>query len=539
MLDNRTVPDAQIVMGRIGERGSQHSEHAIRDFPPPTPPTPPTSKRANARSLAHDLAHRLRSSHVLQLFLVALFARLPTFGNPIIHVDEEFYFSMAREMLHGALPYVAVWDRKPIGLFLLYLPAAWAGPALGLYVYQGLALAAATGTAVVIGLLARRAGWRRGSLAAGAIYLLWLNFADGQGGQAPVFYNLLVVLAVLLGGRLDSSGSEKLHQRLRGVGAMTLVGVALQIKYTSVFEGMFVGSWLTVQEVRRGTLRSGGFYGMVLVATALLPTAMVAAFYWYANAEHAFIYANFTSILQRGSSPLWETVGNFGTVLIILAPLVGMAIVGLRTSPLTPEARHWRLLLGGWLLAALAGLALFGTWFDHYALPAMVPAACCAAGFLGHTRRGRKIVVPLLLLSALVAQGMTAMNRWDRGTPAEFRALTTAIGTRPGCLYVYTPQPMLYAATDRCTVTPYLFPDHLSRAREGGAIGTDQATELRRIFAQRPAVVVFGHYLGERAELHELVSDLLTHYGYRRTTILPLGSQRISIYVRPSYDKAS
>ena len=58
------------------------------------------------------------------LTAVAVAARAGTFGNPNIHVDEQFYLYVARRMLEGARPFVDVWYRKPIGLFALYLPAA-------------------------------------------------------------------------------------------------------------------------------------------------------------------------------------------------------------------------------------------------------------------------------------------------------------------------------------------------------------------------------------------------------------------------------
>ena len=75
------------------------------------------------------------------LLLVAIVARAATFGNPIVHVDEEYYFVTARSMLDGALPYVDIWDRKPIGLFLLYVPAAALGMPFGIWAYQAMALA--------------------------------------------------------------------------------------------------------------------------------------------------------------------------------------------------------------------------------------------------------------------------------------------------------------------------------------------------------------------------------------------------------------
>ncbi len=44
---------------------------------------------------------------------VALLIRGPTFGYPLLHIDEQFYLLVGDRMLHGALPYVDIWDRKP------------------------------------------------------------------------------------------------------------------------------------------------------------------------------------------------------------------------------------------------------------------------------------------------------------------------------------------------------------------------------------------------------------------------------------------
>src|SRR3569623_982326 len=54
------------------------------------------------------------------LLLVALAARCVDFGNPVIHVDEQYYLLVGDRLLHGALTYVDIWDRKPIGLFAIF-----------------------------------------------------------------------------------------------------------------------------------------------------------------------------------------------------------------------------------------------------------------------------------------------------------------------------------------------------------------------------------------------------------------------------------
>ena len=47
-------------------------------------------------------------------------ARAQTFGNPVIGYDEQVYLLVGDRMIHGAIPFVDIFDRKPIGLFLIY-----------------------------------------------------------------------------------------------------------------------------------------------------------------------------------------------------------------------------------------------------------------------------------------------------------------------------------------------------------------------------------------------------------------------------------
>jgi hypothetical protein len=54
---------------------------------------------------------------ILVLLAVAVALRASRIGDPSIHMDEQFYLLVADRMWHGALPYVDIWDRKPILLF--------------------------------------------------------------------------------------------------------------------------------------------------------------------------------------------------------------------------------------------------------------------------------------------------------------------------------------------------------------------------------------------------------------------------------------
>ncbi len=91
-----------------------------------------------------------------------------------------------------------------------------------------------------------------GATAGALFYILGLNFADGQGGQAPVFYTLGTTAAVWL--ILPRAGDRPSEPRRMGraVLALLLVGIALQIKYSVLLEGMFFGLWLLWREWQLG-----------------------------------------------------------------------------------------------------------------------------------------------------------------------------------------------------------------------------------------------------------------------------------------------
>lgn len=470
------------------------------------------------------------------LLLAAIAVRAVAFGNPVVHVDEEFYFLTAQRMLDGALPYVDIWDRKPIGLFLIYLPAAAFGPVLGLWIYQIMALASVVLTAMLILRLAAHAGWQKGGLVAALLYILMLGFGDGQSGQAPVFYNLITAFAMLLALPCAASADSERLRKGKAIAAMALIGVALQVKYSVLFEGMFLGLWLLWRERRLGYPLHGIVrFGAALIAVAMVPTLLVWSAYAAIGHGEAWFFANLGSILARNSDPALVLVVAFLKVALILGPL--LIVSGLsRHVPVNDESeRPVRALYFGWLIASVFGLIVFGTWFNHYALPVMLPACLCCAGFLGSHQMGRRVVAPLLLLVAGLGGEYTVLSAsWHRGNAAQLETLTEAIGHGPGCLYVYSGNSSLYSHSGRCALSPWVYPSHLSRERENGAVGVDQLAEIGRIFAKRPEIVVMAPaFSGERVESRHLVIDRLRESNYVLRGRYPLGKLLLDVYAAP------
>lgn len=312
---------------------------------------------------------------------------------------------------------------------------------------------------------------------------------------------------------------------------MTLTGMAIQIKYSAVFEGLFFGLWLLWLEWRtRAPLGRIVSRSALLVTMAIAPTALVITVYATFGHLDAFLFANFASILARNPDSLRASLGNLATDTLILGPLLALAAGGMRGDG-APESALERRFSRSWLLAALGGFVIFGSWFNHYTLPVMVPAACCASAVLGRTRWGPGLGLALGLLALVAGQFVLVHERTMRGTPAEFARIAAAVGRGAGALYVYSGSTMLYATSGRPALTPYVFPTHLMLARESGAIGVDQVAEINRILDRRPEIVVVQERdAGERTDIRAMVLSRLARDGYRADAPLPYGHYPNTIY---------
>lgn len=466
------------------------------------------------------------------LLLVTLAARAQTFGNPLLGFDEQYYLLVGDRMLHGALPFIDLFDRKPVGLFLIYAGARLLGGE-GTLQYQLVVAVFALATALLIWRFARSIAGRAGALAAGCAYLLWLSFLGGEGGQAPVFYNLPMVAAAMLSARLVERGKASAGS---GVMPMLLVGLAMQVKYTALFEGVFLGCallWAAWHE-RPSIARLAGC-ATLWIAAALAPTLLAFLFYAARGEAQAFLFANFLSMFGKLPDPLAVSAVGLIKILAILSPLLACAAFPPASGDATVTARRRFVRL--WLLAALAGMLVMGSFpSTHYALPALVPATIAAAPRLDQIARSRAALWGALLAMLIGVQVLLRVQQRSHGTYADAKRLAAAANPgRRGCLYVYDGYPALYRLTHSCLPTRFAFPGHLDTANEASSdgLGVDPTTEVRRIMASRPAVVVLEDPPFERVNraTYAIVRGEIARH-YRQTFDLALGKWRHRLVFR-------
>ncbi|WP_137679163.1 hypothetical protein [Aurantiacibacter suaedae] len=461
---------------------------------------------------------------VVWLAIAAAILRAQTFGNPVIEFDEQYYLLVGERMLDGVLPYVDIWDRKPIGLFSMFAAFAWIG---GLFGGDGLLTSQIGGlvAAVAAAELIRRMALHGGAsgvpaIMGGLAYVIWLNLAQGEGTQASVLYTPLVVGAAFLVQRCG-------HRLLRdGALAMGLIGLAIQLKYTVGLEGLFFGLWLMALGHRRGWSSSRVLGAAALWAlVAFLPTLVAMALYAQLGALDAFVFANFQSQFLRVPDEL-SVMGEdlLGSMAILLLPLI-LLLATIRREDLRLRRFEWQ-----WLAVALAAILIVGAYSPHYFIPLFAPLFVVLAPAF---ERWRKLGAAMLVLGVVAGQYLLHHYEETKGGRAEALAMVEAIGEVPNCLYVHDGFPALYRLSGSCLPSPFAFPGSLNMANEADALGVDSRREVERIFAARPDAVVTdlpAYNRGNRVTRAIVQRELAAHY--KLALRLKTGSDRYRLVYR-------
>ena len=442
-------------------------------------------------------------------FVVAL--RALYFGNPAVNIDEQFYLMTAdRWFNHGQLPYVDIWDRKPIGIFLLYAPAVlWFKD--GVLGYQLLGLIFTLATCAVVYRMGLWFGGRLVAFAAAVFYAAILMLWSGAGGQTPVFYNLPMALGAFLILRLVHQPALRFGSIAAALlGASLLFGIALQIKYICVFEICLlslVGLGALIAD-KRLSLVKAGVLAVGMVVLGLLPTIVAGGVYAWIGHWQEFWFANFLSILGKKS---WRYT-PFMYLLNVLSALIYCVIFwifsvyalrrGLKDRPAVAGYKWLVIGLALWVAGAVLGALSLGNPILHYFLPTAVPLALLSAIGLERMAESRAtdanpfVTQVKLLLGGSLALCIVAavtINIQSSARRGAAQVYPAAAYMREhldlGCPYVFNDYPVLYYLTQCNAPSIYAFPNHLTETAELHALTVDTETELRRVLGTHPGII--------------------------------------------------
>ena len=476
-------------------------------------------------------------------------------GDPVVNIDEQFYLVVADKWFNeGLLPYVDIWDRKPVGIFLIYAPAVlfFKNAVVG---YQILGLIAVLATCAVVYQMGLWFGGRVIALAAALFYAAIMMLWSGAGGQTPVFYNLPMAVGALLLMRLPLQTTISRSMMLGSLfGASLLFGIALQIKYICVFEICFLSltALAYLLASRRVTIVTAAILALGMVILGLLPTIIAGAAYAWAGHWQEFFFANFQSIMGKKT---WRFSGLI-YLLNLLSAVIYCVIFwiftgyilkrGLKDRP-AMQGYAWTIVsLALWLGGAVFGALMLGNPILHYFLPTAAPLALLSAVGLERMAQLRATAdrpamfwirrllgwsMALCTVAAVVIYIQTTQRRGASQVYPIAAYMNEHLDG--GCPYVFDDFPILYYLTHCKPPSIYTFPNHLIETAELHALTVDSLTELQRvldtgppmIFVRRPYAPEFDD--GAIAILEKTLTE-----NYELGKVFPAWHQEFSIYLK-------
>ncbi|GGD50002.1 hypothetical protein [Croceicoccus pelagius] len=421
---------------------------------------------------------------VATIVLFALAWRYTLFGNPTLHVDDEFYFLVGQRMHQGDLPYVDLWDRKPFGLFLIYYLIGFFSDQVISYQIAAWLFVSATGVAIYA--IARQWTTPLASLLAALLYVASLSVFGGQGGQAPIFYNLLIAIAALMIVRWTRDDSD--HADWRVWLAMAMCGLSLTVKQTAIAESAFFGLFVLYRLYRNGAgpARLAAIASIAMVI-GMAPFAMTGVFYAASGHWYEFYQAMFLSNLDKAYPDAEDMARRALLRFIYLLPIgIGIALTFTGRAGL---AAKYRVFAEGWLVAAVVGVALVPNFYIHYLLPLLLPVAVVAAPAFGIRWIGPAIALASISYGTVTAPPF--QQKYTDLSKADFDALLAALPSDPEArVLVFEGPVMVYHYRNQGDLPVLTMPNHLANEVERDVAHVSTMDVVTEELNKRPSAIV-------------------------------------------------
>lgn len=450
---------------------------------------------------------------ILILFCAALLLRGPMAGLSEINWDESAFALVGREILENRWPFTAVFDHKPIGVYLHFAAAlAVFGDDPVAVRALGLLVSAAASLVVYKIAIHRLLLSREWGLTAGISYLLATMGFEG----AAVYSEHLVNFHLLLAAYLLASPRPAMHL-LGGVFA----GVACSTNYLAVpvclglIAGFGLGAWAVQLDPPARPLRAVMLFaagGLVSTAAMLAPILLFSELSAYLGPQLAFLAGYAASV------PWHDRLAMFLELCAAFVPLAAVALatawLGKRDSDAVSgnaaRAFHARVFAGMAVGAAVAALAS-GYVFGHYLLLLAPAALLWFAAVAGGVRDDRHSLLLLAVLggtSLMISSPgiyMTAVGAYDLvlkatagdsrlDTPRQLARAVRGHVPEGRTIFAVCSPLAVYQLLHVRPPTRYPFYMHMLTPQYASALGLDVEQELESIFRSRPAIVILGDF---------------------------------------------
>ena len=460
------------------------------------------------------------------LVVLALTCRAISIHVPVFDWDEYAFALVARDVLHGKLPFAGIFDNKPVGLTYVFALMEWMGGQTVLAV-RAVGFIASAGTAWI---LYRSARQLRVPPALGvAIAALFLFLVFHKNGWSSMS-ELVACPSLALANHLVLQGAWRRRGFLLGFGA--LFGVTCQITYLAVpclalmAPGiLLLGTYPTIfARLRDAALMALGFG----VVTALIWTPQLLTGDW---PDYIAQQVHYHAQYRVASPSLREWAHDFITPLSLLSlPLLGalgLRIWGERSMPVLP-APFW--VIGLELLGAVMAAAVSNRLHPHYfilALPAI--ALLTAMAFARSAERSSRIGCILLLsvTAVLAVLSVDTLRAAIQKPSFETQAamLVDRFSNADQGIFVFNETHAIYFLSRREAVSSYVFPGHYI-AHDGGTPLLAPSSALAQALARHPALLVIGFMYPVALDAGAMAREA----GYQMVQQMTVGGRHIDLY---------
>lgn len=452
------------------------------------------------------------------LFLWTLLLRFATFFKSVIDWDESLYILIADRWLSGNLPYIEVWDHKPIGIYTIFASA--------LYLFGRSIISVRIAAIIFISLTSlilyligiELTGKKNSGIAASVLYPVYSLGLGGAAANTEPFFSLFNMLGLLL---LLKVLREELSTRrllLMVAGAGIAFGITLQIKYIVIFEiAYFTIAFIPLKMRKRSSMTAWQWIssGLVFSTTLLAPTAIALLYYLHSGYLNEFIYSNFKANQQHIEmrtllgmfipfARSMEKWSNWVNVLLVLSAL-GIAIPHIlpgRGKGIRAERGFLTFLLL-WLVVSLLECWLTFKFYPHYYL-VTIPPLCLLAGYsfyrVGINEISSRRVVLLCLVISFVQLShiFATSSKWILGWKKKDRITQVANYLEENIspqdfIYVVNDQPIYYFLTRARIPTRYAFPPFLIDPHFSKVAGIDYRNEIDHILSLNPKYILVNN----------------------------------------------
>jgi hypothetical protein len=449
----------------------------------------PSAPQSAASAVAGTWPNNGALAVILTFVLILVWSaavRLPFYG--IANGDEFFFSVVAREWLHGGLPYVDAFDIKPPGLFLIYAIAQTIfGDSYA--TFKGMEIVAVASGALLLFVMLRPFGAGRLAIWVAALYPVYTLAFDGT-AAVNMLLQLPFVIAAFAAVAAATRDGATTRRRLTGAFLAGLaIGSAGMIKQTAVFEATAAFIMLGTYGERDARLRMLALF----VVGAALPALSFSA-YFLALGHFRELFNDVIVLALRRLDP--DVVASYGPKLsryltlpgalensilrssMVIFLWVGAIFTLLRLELVKPAVPARLLVIAAtWLAFSLASAVYGRLLCDYYLLGIVPPLLILAGAFFCYGLRIAPARRSIAFCASIIVAGATLLSTqhrelFGRDLLAVDRVLTARavdafhkLGLKPDDrLLVLNRGLELFTATGLRPPSPYFHTTHLMSA---------------------------------------------------------------------------